>query len=401
VNISLETVRRLALYVQGLDGHWALPGGKEGAAQVIERLGYVQVDTISVIQRAHHHIIWTRFPDYHPSMLHELHSQDRRVFEWWTHAASYIPMHHYRYYATVMAEDKIRPWRQKWLDENADLIDHVFAHVRREGAVAGADFETPADSSQQTGWWGWKPAKQALEALFDMGKLMVSERRQFQRIYDLPERVLPTYVDTRPVDEEAMAHFVIRRALGMLGIGRLGDLTWWRRRAKRESLTALISSGEVTPVTVEGFEDEKHYVLTAPLEAVLSLSSSSPQLHLLSPFDNLVTRRREVDRYFGFDYKLEAYFPAAKREYGYFALPILFGTDFIGRVDTKADRKSKTLIVCRLTFEPHFTDYGGVMPILARKLHAFAIFNECEAVMVEEVVPAHEKLSLVKALADV
>lgn len=400
MEISLETVRRMALYVQGLDGHWALPGGKEGAAQVIERLGYVQVDTISVIRRAHHHVLWTRFPDYQPAMLHELQAQDRRVFEWWTHAASYIPMRDYRYYATVMAENTMRPWRQKWVAENSELIDHVLARVRHEGALGSADFKAP-ESFQHSSWWGWKPDKQALEALFDAGRLLVTERRKFQRIYDLSERVLPVDVGTCKVDDSEMARFVVYRALGLLGIGRLRDLYWWRRRTKSDFLEELSVGGEITSVTVEGFEGEQHYVMSDVLEAVMSQPVQPPLLHILSPFDNLITRRKEMEHYFGFEYRLEAYFPEAKREYGYFALPILFGTRFIGRVDTKADRKSKTLIVRKLTFEPDFTDYDEVMPFLACKLRAFAVFNDCTAVMVEDVVPDVVKEKCIMALGNV
>ena len=197
MRISLPKARRLAIHAQGLGGRWKLPKGKEGAAQAVERLGYVQVDTIAVVQRAHHHTLWARCPDYTPAMLGELQAKDRRVFEYWANAASYVPMADYRYYVPRMRAAATRHSAWYLSDEGRKLRDHVRDRIRAEGPLGSADFKAP-EGRKRGSWWDWKPAKQALEWLFDMGELMVTQRRHFHRIYDLTERVLPSCIDTAP-----------------------------------------------------------------------------------------------------------------------------------------------------------------------------------------------------------
>jgi uncharacterized protein YcaQ len=198
VRISIARAQKLALHGQGLDGPWKLPAGKEGVAQTIERLGYVQIDTISVVERAHHHTLWSRRSDYGPGMLHELLAADRRVFEYWTHAASYLPMRDYRYYAGRMRSFASSDRARQFLADHAKLVREVLRRIRAEGALASADFAAP-DGRKRGPWWDWKPAKAALETLFSMGELMVSRRRNFQRVYDLTERVLPAGIETAPL----------------------------------------------------------------------------------------------------------------------------------------------------------------------------------------------------------
>ena len=174
----MSTARKLAIGCQGLDAPWKLPKGKEGVAQVIERLGYVQIDTIAVVQRAHHHTLWSRRWDYTPQMLHELQAQDRRVFEWWGHAASYLPMCDYRYYLPRMRAFAERQKTRDWLGQNAQLVGDVVDRIRDEGPLGSSDFSAP--EGKRGSWWDWKPAKRALETLFNTGEMMVTERRNFQ-----------------------------------------------------------------------------------------------------------------------------------------------------------------------------------------------------------------------------
>jgi uncharacterized protein YcaQ len=390
MRISRAEARRLALHCQGLDGSWDLPAGKEGIAQTVERLGYVQIDTIAVVQRAHHHTLWARRPDYAPEMLDELQAVDRRVFEWWAPAASYLPMCDYRYYMRRMRATTEQPRRQAWAQEHAALLRHVHDRIRDEGALGARDFEAP-EGFQRGSWWSWKPAKRALEALFDSGELMVTERRGFERIYDLRERVLPPGLDTREPDLEEQERFEVRRALGGFGFAPVDDIRprhWSSQRAGGEAVAALIESGEVATFQIEGEGETAYCALCERLEKALAASEKERAVHVLSPFDNLVIRRRWLESFFGFDYRLEAYKPAEQREYGYFSLPILWGERFVGRVDAKADRKPETLIVRRLVFEPGFEAYDALLLSLAAKLWAFAAFNGCERIAVEEVVPA-------------
>ena len=391
--ITLNSARKLALHCQGLDGRWKLPKGKEGIAQAIERLGYVQIDTIAVIQRAHHHTIWARRPDYTLEMLHQLQSKDRRVFEYWTHAASYVPFCNYRYYIPRMksfaASERTRSWRK----ENPKIVKEVLKRIREEGPLGSADFK----SSKRTGpWWGWKPAKQALESLFNTGELMVAARRNFQRLYDLPERVLPDGIDTTEPTRDEVDRFLVRRGLSSRGVLSTEEP---RRRLPRvdEVLQELVDAGEVTPVEIKELNGAPHHVLTENLEQVPK--TTRKQLHILSPFDSLIIDRNRLEKLFGFDFKIECYLPEAKRRYGYFCLPLLWGTEFVGRLDPKADRKAKTFIVRKLILEPNFKDYDALIPALAKKLQSFAAFNDCEQVIVEETAPRKVKAPLKRALS--
>ena len=397
MKISASTARLLALHGQGLDGHWQLPGGKEGTAQVIERLGYVQIDTIAVIQRAHHHILWSRHPEYTPRMLHELQAQDRRVFEYWTHAASYIPMRDYCYYRARMRAFAERPRTRQWLQENDQLAKHVMGRIREEGPLGSADFKAPEGFKRGT-WWNRKPAKRALETFFSMGELMVAERRNFQRLYDLAERVLPSDLDTSEPDADSIARFAGRRLLSAHGLCST-DIVRGRaaRKAFSEAIQDLVGAGEVTPVQVEGLDGTDYYAPTAGLEKAAQLAEAT-RLHILSPFDNLIIWRRRLEKFFGFDYRLECYLPQTKRHYGYFALPVLWGERFVARIDAKADRKEKTFIVRRITFVPGLQGYDDLLPALAEKLRVFAVFNGCERLIIECTEPETARTLLLREL---
>jgi uncharacterized protein YcaQ len=396
----MSMARRLALHRQGLDGRWDPPAGKEGIAQTIERIGYVQIDTIAVVERAHHHTLWARHPEYDQQTLHELQAEDRRIFEWWAPAMSYVPMRDYRFYAVRM--DGHRSWHRKWYTENVEFVAQVLERVREEGPLGSADFKPPDDFKRGT-WWSWKPSKRALEALFDMGEVMVTERRNFQRIYDLTERVLPPGLDiTRPTRDE-LARFEARRTLGNLGFAEQGNVKWgrWGKKAVPEDVVrGLVETGEVTPFEIKGIEDQSFYALTRALETVAELPAESHRVHILSPFDNLIINRGWLKRYFDFDYKLEAYTPKAKRKYGYFTLPILWGEQLVGRMDAKADRKPKTFVIRNLVFEPHSSEIDALFTPLTDKLWAFAAFNGCERFTVERVVPEEYKAPLETALTD-
>ena len=393
--ISLVTARKLALAGQGLDGGWKLPRGKEGVARAIERLGYVQIDTIAVVQRAHHHTLWTRRGDYTPDMLHDLHANDRRVFEYWSHAASFLPMRDYRWSIPRMkawANDRRTLWfRQK----NAEVIKHVIARIRAEGPLGSADFAAP-EGRKRGSWWDWKPAKQALETLLGTGELMVTERRNFQRLYDLTERVLPPGVDTTEPTRDELARFAVRWRLARDGVSAFRQWAIRDRQAIEQALVELAGAGEVTEVHIDGLNGKPHYCLTKDLAAATRRSRRRKRLHILSPFDSLVIWRGPLKKLFGFDYKLECYTPAANRRY--VCLPILWGNEFIGRLDPQADRRAKTLIVRDLIFEAGFTDHDAALPALADRLREFAAFNGCDEVTIDQMRPRQARAVLKREL---
>ena len=393
--LSLSAARRLSVRTQSLDHREPVQGGKNGASQVVERLGYVQIDTISVIQRAHNHVIWTRQSDFNPKMLDELLAKDRRVFEYWTHAAAYVPFADYRYYLPRMESAHNWPREARFRRENRRLVKDVYEQIRNQGAMASADFDYK--EAKRGTWWDWKPAKRALELLFCTGELMVSARRRFQRVYDLPERVVPDHINTsKPDHNEAARHFA-RRALSTLGVASLSQVRkLYANGGAQTALAELVDSGEVTSVAVEGQEGEVYYALSKTLDAIPRRLKN--HLHLLSPFDNLTIDRYRLADLFGFHYRIECYTPAPKRRYGYFTLPILWNGRFIGRLDPKAERKSQTFLVRNLVFEPGFKEFDNLVPVLAETLHRFAAFNGCTGIHVEKTEPRKVKVPLVRAL---
>ena len=395
--LSQSEARRLAISSQGLDGHWHPPKGKEGVVEAIGRLGYVQIDTIAVVERAHHHTLWARCPDYTPQMLHQLQTVDRRIFEYWANAASYIPMADYRFYLPQMRAAANR--RHEWYlsNEGREIRKHVMARIRDEGPLRSADFKAPTGRKRGS-WWDWKPAKQALEWLFDMGELMIAERRNFQRLYDLTERVLPASVNTTVPSPEDVARFIVRRVLGTWGVAPVSELRWgWHRHPGiADAVAELTSTGEVTAVRIGGLEED-WLALTRTVEAP-GQAPGCDHVHILSPFDSMVIRRSHLARLFDFHCKLECYMPAPKRQWGYFCLPILCGERFIGRIDAKAHRKAKTLIVRKLIAEPSVREFYGVLAALASTLWTFAAFNGCEQVVIEKTTPAQLKKPLQREL---
>jgi uncharacterized protein YcaQ len=400
--MSSAQARRFALNAQLLDDDAGISSqGKQGVAEVIDKLGYVQIDTIAVVRRAHHHTLWTRRPDYRPEMLHELQAHDRRVFEYWGHAASYLPMSDYRYYLPRMRRfhNPKSKWERERLEKHGHLMEPVLERIREEGPLTSKDFEPPPGTKRGE-WWDWKPSKVALELLFGRGDLMVTERRNFQRVYDLTERVLPDDVDTRLPHDDELGRFFVRRALSAHGIAREREIQDYIDAAGRglmsKSLADLVDAGQVVPVEIEDGDGTDYFALRETIEDASTMGSVPARVILLSPFDNLIIERQRLKRLFDFDYTLECYVPAAKRKYGYFSLPILWREDLVGRLDAKADRKDRNLIMRNLVFEERFHGFDGFLPPFVQALTGFAQFNRCETVSLENVTPEDPR-SLLKS----
>ncbi len=395
MQISLSRARRMILATQGLDGRWDLASDRDGTAQIIDRLGYVQIDTISVVERAHDHTLWTRQPGYTSAQLQELLAKDRRVFEYWCPAAVYLPMSDFRFYLPAMQNGGVNSWYRA----HKDVIKAVKTRIRAEGPLGSVDFK--ANARRHTGGWGgWKPEKHALEILFAAGELMVTERRRFQRRYDLTERVLPSSIDTTLPSPDELQRFQVRRALQHAGLATREEIRWgtFKRMQLGDPLDTLVETGEVVPLTVRGVEGGPYYALTGLLDTTAGRASRRKTVHILSPFDNLIIHRGRLLRWFAFPFSLECYLPAAKRTYGYFCLPILIGDRMVGRMDAKADRQKQQLLVKSLILEPGITDFERIIPPLATRLHAFARFNGCTTTRVTRTTPAKIKRELRSAL---
>jgi uncharacterized protein YcaQ len=355
----------------------------EATLRAIERLGYVQIDTISVVERAHHHVLWSRVPGYQPAHLDALLSPPApRIFEYWSHAAAYLPLASYRYCLARM--HTYASGQRRWFSAPDKKVRRlVLERIRAEGPLQARDFDAPKRHKGGS-WFEWKPAKRALEQLFTEGALMVRERRGFQKVFDLTERVLPPRVDTtRPTPEE-QARFLIAETLRASGLGTAAEMAYQRREPGKpvvaRALAEQVEAGAVVAVRVQGVE-EVYYTLPQAL-AALEPPEDTPApagLRILSPFDPLVIQRKRLQRLFGFDYQIECYVPEAKRRHGYFVLPVLHGDRLAARVDCKAERSRRVLVVKSLHLERP-RERKQLRPLLQRALGEFAAFNGCDAV---------------------
>lgn len=380
--ISLKRARRIALDAGLLRGNKIRAGQKRGVYQTIKHLGYIQIDTISVVERAHHHTLWNRRHDYVSSYLDELQSKDRKVFEYWGHEASYLPMADYRFYLAHMESFKTR--KNRWIEEKRSTCRHlmkkVLNRIRSEGPLASRDFK-PEPGKKRNGWWDWKPAKNALELLFWEGRLMITRRDNFQRVYDLTRRVLPAEVNTSPPSREDTGRFYVIRALKGLGIATKREMADYLRTVEPGTVSKatdrMVSAGELMKIAIKSLEKYHYFIRTEDFDRLTSLRKIKTPLRFLSPFDPLVINRDRTLRLFGFDYKLECYTPRPKRQYGYFSLPVLWDEQLVGRMDAKADRRSQTFGINTLVLEPGFRETGRIMPDLLSGLKAYIRFNGC------------------------
>jgi len=387
IELSQKAARRLALEAQGLARGESFGRGKKAVASAIQQLGYVQIDTISVVQRAHHHVLNTRIPNYQETMLNKLQAIDGKVFEYWSHAAAYLPIGDYRFYQPIMQGfAQNRPRDKK-------LVKEILARVTAEGALQARDFEQPA-GKKTNGWWDWKPAKHMLETLFLSGELMVKERQGFQKVYDLAERVLPDDIDTTlPTDSEwARQHTIMM--LRALGLGRCSDIAYARKIVRRltrnsfkpdigQAVNELCEEGIVVGCNVKG---NTFFSLAESLNSIPSKISRS-RARFLSPFDNLVINRSRTQSLFNFDYLIECYVPEPKRKYGYFSLPILWGDELIGRMDSKADRKTHQFTVKNLHLEPGTKISDALVNALVVGIEQFRLEQNCTGTTILATAP--------------
>jgi len=368
-SISLKDAQRLIFASQ------KLIGAKQDPIQIIEHLGYIQIDAISVIERAHHHVIWTRCHMYNPGKLGSLISS-RQIFEYWSHAASYLPMKDYRYSLPIKKYFKNKT--SSWYPRDTKLMAAIKKRIRNEGPLRSKDFKT-ANSKKNTGWWDWKPAKMALERLFLEGQLEITRRDGFHKVYDLPGNVIPSSTDTSNPSTKEYTRFLIQRALRSYGLAVAEEISYLKPAAVKseiiKALAEMLEAGEIIQITVEDV-NKPYFMLPNALESLPKINS---KVFIMSPFDNLVIQRKRLLTFFNFDYQIECYVPVKKRKYGYFCLPIFIGTLAVARIDCKADRKTQKLHINSIHYEKN-TDRQFVKAKLESKLKLFAKFNQCKSV---------------------
>jgi uncharacterized protein YcaQ len=374
--LSAHQARKLVLHSQQLP-HVAHKGAALTATlAALEHLGYVQIDTISVIERAHHHTLWNRNPRYQNSHIEQL-IANRSAFEYWSHAAAYLPMRDFRH--SLPRKQAIKSGAQEhWYTPDKKLMHKVCDRIRAEGPLMAKDFD---HTGAKLGDWHSKPAKKALACLFMQGDLMISSRQNFHMVYDLTERVLPNGIDDSMPGTAEHARFLIQRYLETHGLAQPQDFSYLRKGIKPAVLCALEQmhhDGELITVQV-GKGDLQYSALPESLD-LLNRPLARRKLKILSPFDNLVIQRQRMRDLFDFDYQIECYVPAAKRKHGYFVLPILWDGRLVARIDCKADRKAKELRILSLHHEPSLLKLDDFQAALDFALQEFARFNECEEV---------------------
>ncbi|MDF1894778.1 winged helix-turn-helix domain-containing protein [Rahnella contaminans] len=358
--ISLSSARTLHLSAQNLLKPLTRKPSAGDVVDSIQNMGLLQIDTISVVARSPYLVLFSRLGNYSPQWLEDALSEGK-IFEYWAHEACFIPREDYGLLRHKMLNPQGMGWKfsQDWFDEHQADIQALLSHIAEKGPVRSADFS--AEKKSNSGWWDWKPHKKHLETLFTSGKLMVSERRNFHRVYDLAERVMPGWDDAaQALSQEAAEYQMMCRSAQYLGIFKaewLADYYRLKRVDTRKVIETLLENGEVTPVEVSGLEG-KYYVHQQQfplLQKARESRISSTVTTLLSPFDPVVWDRKRASTLFNFDYRIECYTPEAKRQYGYFTLPILQRGELVGRIDAKMHRKEKVLEVKSLHLEPEVT----------------------------------------------
>ncbi|MDH5032562.1 winged helix-turn-helix domain-containing protein [Chryseobacterium cucumeris] len=382
--LTPEHLKRLTLDSQGLTQNTPFGTGKTAVLNALEHLGYIQIDTLSIVERAHHHTLWTRIPDFKADNLEEL-VEDRKVFEYWFHAASYLPMQDFRYVLPQML--MIKRGESRYYNADPKVMKYVVDTIRNEGPKRARDFEN--ESHKAGSWWNWKPAKLALERLFMQGDLMISGRSGMQKTYDLAERVLPSSTNISEPTPLEFAEYLVKTNLRAYGFTTLKQITHLRKGNALKTnvnkvLQMMLEEDTISKVTSEG--GSSVFVQNEILEKTFDQASSS--VWLLSPFDNSIIHRDRIKQIFDFDFRLECYTPKEKRQYGYFCLPILFGDQFIGRVDCKAQRKEKKLELIHLHIENSTINLDLWLKPFIETLKRFAIFNGCESLALTQVSPS-------------
>ena len=400
LTLSTAAARALHLAAQGLLTPPRRKATKSDVLDTIRRMAQLQIDTIHVVARSPYLVLFSRLGDFSPQWLDE-HLAEARLFEYWSHEACFLPVEQFGLMRYKMLDPSGMGWKYaaEWHEQNRPDIERLHARIRAEGPVRSADFARE-DGVKGNGWWDRKPEKRHLEVLFTTGDLMVSERRNFQRVYDVRERVLPDWDDTRDLPPRsavlpALLDYTCR-ALGVVRADWVADYYRLPRRSYRAELERLADAGDLIPVAIDDWKEPAyvHRSLEALLPAAEADTLRSTVTTLLSPFDPVVWDRRRASTLFGFDYTIECYTPGHKRRYGYFCLPVLHRGRLVGRIDAKAHRTLGTFELKAVHVEPGVRVGTGLAADVAKAVKKLAAWHGTPEVTVGQQAPPE----LVKAL---
>lgn len=402
LELKLPEARALMLAAQGLLDPPPPAPTLTDVRTTVERLGAVQIDTISVVQRSQYLVLWSRLGAYDPTLLDRLLYPERAVFEYWGHAAAILPMADYRYHRPKMLRHREHMWsgNLEWLDKNPGVMEQTLAAIRERGPMSSAQFESTPDA-KRAGTWDWygpKASRRALEVLWWTGELMIHSRRAGQKVYDLRERVLAEAFpggapsdDALPTDDECRRYFAAKtlRALGVTLPSWVRDYFRLRPEGTKPKeiaalLEELVAAGHAAPARVEGI-DEAAYVDTARLPDLERLRGGGTPCRttLLSPFDSLIWHRERARMLFGYEVVFEAYVVPEKRRYGYYCLAILHRGRLVGRVDPKMERSERRLRVRGVWLEPGVVPSADLLDGLGAALADLSRFLGGESVLVD------------------
>jgi uncharacterized protein YcaQ len=344
VQLTSAEARRIWLHAQRLDTAAPFGSGPRATPAAVAHLGYLQIDTIYAIERSHHHILYTRIPTYRREHLHQAQSVDKTVFEYWTHALSYVPTENLRFYVRDMRGEWER--RVYWLGEvsSADLR-RVLSRIRRDGALTIRDIDDDPVEKDYA-WASRKPSKRVLEVAFYKGLVTISQRAGMLKTYELMTRHFGWDRLPRGATERETLNYLLDRALQAQGIVSVDSICYLdgpRKPAMTRLLESRVRRKELIPVQLEGAGQSLHWVRPDTLDAIPD--PAQKLVHILSPFDPLIIQRKRFRLFFDYEYRFEAYVPRHKRVFGYFVCPVLIGDRVVAGLDLKTDRSQQKLLV--------------------------------------------------------
>lgn len=391
-SLSIQQARKLVLLSQHLPPAKQTGNAVEATLGAVEHLGYIQIDTISAVQRAHHHTLWNRNARYRPEHLDQL-LDSKQIFEYWSHAAAYLPMRDYRF-SLIRKKAIANGSLDHWYQPNKALMQSILNRIEAEGPLMAKDF---VHNGKKVNDWGGKPAKQALEHLFMQGELMISKRINFHKVFDLTERVIPKEINTNIPTQEEYAHHLIKRYLFANGLGQASEISYLLKNTKTlisKHLQEMTNNGGLIQISVN---NSTYYAIPESLE-LLKKPLAKSKVKILSPFDNLLIQRKRMLDLFDFDYQIECYVPEKKRKYGYFSLPILWNGSLVARMDCRVDRKKSLMHINHLALESTLKNTDAFTSALFKELPAFLNFNACSKVHLHRTTPSnyYEKLKKAK-----
>ncbi|WGS19581.1 MULTISPECIES: crosslink repair DNA glycosylase YcaQ family protein [unclassified Bradyrhizobium] len=342
--LSNADARRIWLRAQRLDTRAPFGEGASAVAAAVDHLGYVQIDTINVIERCHHHILFSRIPDYRRADLKQAQSVEKSVFEYWTHALSYIPSKDISFFLPAMKAHKRDG--HKWFSSVTPADTRKVMRLMRAGPLTIRDIDDDVLTEKEHLWASRKPSKRALQLAFYGGVVTISERNGMLKTYELTARHFGWDRSPKPASASGITAYLLDRALraqGIVSLDSICHLDAPSKKAVRGLIETRVRRKELVPVALEGAGKQEHWARPDVLEPV---GEGDPGLvHILSPFDPLIIQRKRTELFFGYGHRFEAYVPKEKRVFGYFALPVLVGDDIVAALDLKTDRQNKTLLM--------------------------------------------------------